>query len=275
MSQFARPLSPGDGPVSRSPERIELSVEPDEVWWGGSVGDGTMMPYGSSPFLRDLSGVDPPSCANPGMPSSQSSPLLLSTGGRIIWSQRPFSFEFGDGQLSVVGHDIQVLRHGDCLRDAFMEASARFFPPSGHAPARQLFDGAQYNTWIDQPYRPTQATVLNYVRELLDSGMPPGVVFIDDSWSPSYGTWRFDPARFPSPSEMVRQLHDWGCSVMVWVVPFVSPDSETFRQLDGRGLLLRDANGHTAVRRWWNGISALLDLSNPETISWFTANLML
>ena len=273
MSQFARLLSPGDSASTGSPERIELGIKPDEAWWGGSVADGTMMPYGRSSFSRDLASADSPDCAHPGIPSSQSSPLLLSTSGRIVWSERPFSFQFRDGQLTVVGHDIQVLSHGDCLRDAFMEASHRFFPPSGHAPAKRLFAGAQYNTWIDQPYRPTQITVLDYVCELLGSHMPPGVVFIDDSWSPSYGTWRFDPARFPSPDEMVRQLHDWGCSVMVWVVPFVSPDTDTFRQLERHGLLLRDCDGNTVVRRWWNGISAILDLSNPATISWFTCQL--
>jgi len=273
VSQLARQLSADENALNGSPECINLTVKPDEMWWGGSVADGVMMPYGGSPFDRDLSSADPVGCVEPGSPSSQSSPLLISTSGRVIWSDRPFAFEFLNGQVSVTGHDIQALAHGNCLRDAFMEASRRFFPPSGHAPAWQLFAGAQYNTWIDQPYRPTQATVLDYVRELLESEMPPGVVFIDDSWSPSYGTWRFDEARFPCPSKMVQQLHDWGCSVMLWVVPFVSPDTDTFRRLESRGLLLRDASGNTAIRRWWNGLSALLDLSNPETISWISGQL--
>ncbi len=33
--------------------------------------------------------------------------------------------------------------------------------------------------------------------------------------------------------------------------------------------LLREVNGATVVRRWWNGFSAILDLSNEEAVAWF------
>src|SRR5699024_11209499 len=45
--------------------------------------------------------------------------------------------------------------------------------------------------------------------------------------------------------------------------------SPTFRELEQSGLLLRAADGTIALRRWWNGISALLDLSDPAAITWF------
>lgn len=272
MSTLPHPLTvEGDAP-ERFEGRVELDIEKDEVWWGGSVDDAARMPFGAFPFARDL-GAPGRRGTEEGAPSTQSSPVLLSTTGRIVWSERPFSFEFRAGRLIVVGHEITVIRQGNCLRDAFLGASRRFFPPSGRTPAPELFSGPQYNTWIEQPYRPSQELVLHYVRELLDAHMPPGVVFIDDSWSPDYGTWRFDQARFPDPAAMVRQLHSWGCSVMLWLVPFVSPDSATFRHLEDRGLLLRTKDGHTAIRRWWNGLSALLDLSNPEALSWLTDQL--
>jgi alpha-glucosidase (family GH31 glycosyl hydrolase) len=99
------------------------------------------------------------------------------------------------------------------------------------------------------------------------------VIIIDDSWAPDYGTWRFDDSRFPDPAEMVDQLHDWGCSVMLWLVPFVSPDSAAFRELEHKRMLIRDSSGRSAVRRWWNGYSALLDPTNPETVAWLTTQL--
>ncbi|GAA3090039.1 hypothetical protein GCM10020001_001340 [Nonomuraea salmonea] len=115
--------------------------------------------------------------------------------------------------------------------------------------------------------------MLRFARDLLEGGMPPGVVLIDDLWAEDYGTWRFDRARFPDPAAMVAELHALGCSVMVWVVPFVSPDSAVFRELEGRGLLLRDAAGETAIRRWWNGFSATLDLTHPGAVAWITGRL--
>lgn len=246
-------------------------LEPGERWWGGAVADSRHMPYGLRPFRRDLAFHTGRAASMRG--ANQSAPLLLSSTGRIVWSDRPFAFSIAQGRLEVRGSDVRLSRGGSTLREAFREASARYFPPAGTTPARELFTGPQYNCWIEMPYTPTQEAVLTYVRRLLDEGMPPGVVMIDDSWSPDYGTWRFDPTRFPDPAAMVRRLHDWDCCIMLWVVPFVSPDSAVFRSLEHEGLLLRDGTGETAIRRWWNGYSALLDLTNPAAVAWVRGEL--
>ncbi|GAA2215951.1 glycoside hydrolase family 31 protein [Nonomuraea monospora] len=264
---------PGSAPLlERSGDELELALEAGERWWGGAVEDGLAMPFGERPFARDL-GSPRTNGSDQAAPSNQSSPVLLSTRGRVVWSERPFAFAFEDGLLRLSGRDILVSRAGGSLREAFLSASRRFFPPSGRAPAAELFSGPQYNTWIEHPYLPTQEKVLRFARDLLDAGMPPGVVFIDDLWARDYGTWRFDLARFPDPAAMIRQLHAWGCSVMLWVVPFVSPDSAAFRELERRGLLLRDRSGRTAIRRWWNGLSATLDLTAPDAVRWMTGRL--
>jgi alpha-glucosidase len=41
--------------------------------------------------------------------------------------------------------------------------------------------------------------------------------------------------------DMISRLHRMGFKVMVWLVPFVSPDSTTFRLLESQGLLLRNS----------------------------------
>ncbi len=254
-------------------DSVELLVEDGERWWGGAAEDGRHMPFGVRSFTRDLA-VPRGHGTDAAEPSGQSGPLLLSTHGRVVWSERPFTFAFDDDRrLTVTGSDVLVLRAGSSLREAFLAASGRFFPASGRTPALELVTGPQYNSWIELPHRPTQESVLRYVRSLLDAGMPPGVVIVDDSWAPDHGTWRFDGERFPDPAGMVEQLHRWGCPVMLWLVPFVSPDSATSRDLESRRLLLRDADGRTAVRRWWNGLSAVLDLSDARAVTWLTDRL--
>ncbi|HSP53611.1 MAG TPA: glycoside hydrolase family 31 protein [Cryobacterium sp.] len=248
-------------------DTLTLTLLPGEKWWGGAVADGQKMPFGAEPHRRDL-GVNAGFLADATQGANQSAPVLLSSRGRVVWSEHPFTFSFENGCLSAAGRDLVQTRAGDSLREAFRYASAAWFPPSGRAPAVQMFTGPQYNTWIELPYAPTQQGVLDYVRGILDAGFPPGPVMIDDTWSPGYGTWTFDPVRFPDPGEMTRQLREWGCPVMLWLVPFVSPDTAVFRDLHQRGLLVRGADGEVAIRRWWNGYSAVLDATNPATVAW-------
>jgi alpha-glucosidase (family GH31 glycosyl hydrolase) len=254
-------------------ETRRIPLPPDEQWWGGAVADGRAMPFGSSVHRRDLR-VNAGYPDDPNGGANQAAPLLVSSQGRYVWSDEPFEFAFTPGELVVDGVGVQ-LGQGErpTLAGAFRAASAAHFPPSGRAPAAGMFTGPQYNTWMELPYAPTQQGVLDYVRGMLDAGFPPGLVMIDDRWSRDYGVWRFDRTAFPDPAAMVDRLHEWGCSVMLWLVPFVSPDSAVFRRLEADGLLLRDADGEVAIRRWWNGFSAVLDVTNPAAVDFLCGEL--
>lgn len=259
--------------ITNTEHDVTLESFPHECWWGGNVADGRFMPYGATRFQRDLGTW----AKHPGQldeASNQSAPLLISTAGRYLWSDEPFRFAFSEGLLTAHGRriDVGVTEDGN-LRSAYLAACRRFFPPSGRMPAAQMLLKPQYNTWIEMPYHPTQDKVLGYAQSMLDANMPAGVIMIDDKWSPDYGDWTFDPAAFPDPELMIDRLHRQGFDLILWVVPFVSPDSATFRELEGRGLMLKDADGRTAIRRWWNGLSAVLDLSNPEARDWIRTQL--
>lgn len=253
---------------------LTIELEPGEYWWGGTVKDGVQMPFGAtSTYRHDLAVPRHDPAWESGDDSSQSAPLLVSTHGRVVASSRPFAFTVANGRLDVEGSDLTVLRSGSSLREGYRAASARLFPPAGRTPARRLFSAPQYNTWIETPLTPTEQSVLAYARRILDAGLEPGTLFIDDNWAPDFGTWRFDLARFPDPERLIRRLADWGFDVVLWIVPFISPDSAAFRDCERNGLLVRNSAGRTAVRRWWNGYSALLDLSEPEAVSWLTRQL--
>jgi alpha-glucosidase (family GH31 glycosyl hydrolase) len=253
--------------------RFDLLLLPGERWWGGAVADGKAMPFGSSPHRRNLATsagfIDDDTGGG-----NQSAPLLVSNRGRYVWSDDPFEFAFnGSGGFRGVGSQILSSHGASTLAGAFRAASAAHFPPAGRMPAPALLTAPQYNTWIEMPYHPTQAAVVAYVRGLLDHGFPPGVVMVDDLWSVDYGDWRYDRAKFPDPVGMAAQLHDMDCTLMLWLVPFVSPDSETFRKLHSRGWLVRRPDGEPAVRRWWNGYSSILDLTHPDAVGWLRTQL--
>lgn len=245
---------------------VELQRFPGESWWGGAVGDGDVMPFGQEAFGRDLGGW---------LGHNQGSPLLLSSAGRYVWCDEPFRFVF-DGPLIRVECETGELttgREGASLREAFTAAAARHFPPSGTYPDSALFARPQYNTWIELVYEQTQERILEYAKGIVAHGFPPGVLMIDDNWQEDYGVWRFHPSRFPDPAGLVEQLHELGFPVMLWVCPFVSPDSATFRDLERQGLLVRTVDGGTAIRKWWNGYSGLLDTTNDDAVAWLHSRL--
>jgi len=237
---------------------IELLL--DEYWWGGRAADGRSMPFGTSSFSVDLAS---------NLNGNQACPLLISSKGRYIWSEEPFFFQFEQNSLKVSGAGELISGEGhETLRGAYIYVSRTFFPPSSSIPEELLFTAPQYNLWIELLYEPTQEKVMQYAKDVLANGMPPGVIMIDDNWHEPYGTWKFHSGRFPEPKRMVQELHAMGFKVMLWVCPFVTPDSLTYRQLDQTGILLKDRDGKTAIRKWWNGYSAVLDCTNPLAVQW-------
>jgi hypothetical protein len=238
-----------------TPRHVELKLEPGEFWWGGLSVDGPRMPYGEATLFRDLAGDDR---------GNQAQPLLISNHGRYVWSEQPFAYRFGGGTLTVTSRHgtIESGRQGRTLKEAFSFVSKKYFPASGKLPDPLMFTRPQYNTWIELMYDQNEADVLKYAQAIVDRGYPPGVLMIDDNWQEDYGTWEFSARRFKDPKAMVARLHQLGFKVMLWVVPFVSPDSAVFRDLSKRGLLIMEKHTGTqsesapAIIRWWNGASA-------------------
>ena len=147
---------------------MRLSVKTDEWWWGGAVADGQEMPFGRVAHRRNLA-TSAGFADNDLAGANQSAPLLVSSAGRYIWSDQPFSFAFdGDGGLELDGHDIVLGEEGSTLATAFQAAAAKHFPASNRTPAEQMFMAPQYNTWIEMPYHPTQQLVLDYAQGVLE-----------------------------------------------------------------------------------------------------------
>ena len=259
-------------------DKIEITILSGEYWWGGLSAIGHNTPYDSETIeSNDLWGDNK---------GNQAQPLLLSSMGRYVWSETPIKYSFENGHITVTSRNgkIEFGTAGKNLRDSYNYAVANFFPPNGKIPEKLLFTKPQYNTWIELTYNQNEDDILKYAQSIIDKGYPPGVLMIDDNWQENYGTWEFSPRRFKDPKEMVKKLHNMGFKIMLWVCPFVSADTEVFRHLAKEKMLLLDADktqdvlwantkNKAAIIRWWNGASACLDLSNPNTQEWFEKKL--
>ena len=263
---------------------LRLAIQPGEGWWGGATAFGLQAPYGlnAKALSFDIRGDNY---------SNQAAPLMLSTKGRAIWSEKAFSCTITNGTMTFAGEaPITLTQEGGDLRTAFRAMAKRHFPASGKLPDLALIEKPQWNTWVELTYNQNQKDILAYAKAIKANGFPAGgVIMIDDTWQFGYGIWQFDPRRFSDPKAMCDELHADGYKVMLWVCPFVSMDSPGYREMafgltdGGRrcekgGLIM--TGGKTKYGQdeakpvdWWNGRSAILDLTHPRGVQWFAREL--
>lgn len=232
----------------------------DEYWWYGVVNEGGRMPVGRGDNciiqIGKTDSVD------------QEIPLMLSNKGRFIWSEDAYQVEIKNDVMVLDGE--VVLEQGyENLRNAYQAAMRKHFPFSGTMPEEHFFKYPQYNTWIELGYDQDEDSILEYASNIISHGYPSGILMIDEGWAEDYGQYDFKKGAFQNPAAMINKLHKMGFLVMLWMTPYISPDSSCFREVEPLGYLIKNHTGETAVRRWWNGLSAVLDLSNEDAVEWF------
>lgn len=238
----------------RNKRTLTFKISESEYFYGGATHHGSRLPFGrNSCYRADL---------RRSSAGNQAAPFYLSTKGRYIWSDAPFSIKAHRGVVKCCGEaEIILTNVGSTLKDAYMHACRTHFPPQSGVPDEVFFKTPQFNTWIELLYNHNQKDIIKYAKKMLDSGFTPGILMIDDSWQTDYGVWEFPSDRFENPKQTINQLHKMGYKVMLWIVPYFSNRCELFRELyDDQTRLIRKKNGKPLMIRWWNGTSAALDL---------------
>ncbi len=93
----------------------------------------------------------------------------------------------------------------------------------------------------------SQDEVLAVAREYRQRGLPLDIIVIDAGHWTLMGDWQFDPAQWPDPLAMARELRDMGIEAMVSVWPTINGLSRNFRRMRERGWLARTARGGQAT----------------------------
>lgn len=254
---------------------LEVRLLPGEAWWGAMDNPSAWQiegPY-SFPFALGQSfEMD----FFKETYNNNCVPFLVSSAGRYVWSDGPFKMSLKKDVLRFEGDSpVELVKAGDTLREAYLAASAAHFPPSGTIPPEELIANPQYNTWIELTYNQNQADILRYASDVVSNGFPTdAVLMVDDNWQKYYGNFEFKPERFPDPKGMIDKLHAMGFKVMFWLSPYVSPDSPEYRELEKKEYFVKDAvQDLPAMVKWWNGWSAMLDMSNPGAREWLVDKL--
>lgn len=144
---------------------------------------------------------------------------------------------------------------------------SRYADAVGHAPLLPTWAAGFWQCKLR--YR-TQDELLAVAREYQRRGLPLAVIVVDFFHWTLQGDWQFDPAFWPNPSAMVRELEAMGVKVMVSIWPTLNPLSPNFEAMKQRGLLVRNERGIVAhltlgdTRPEGNVHVVYYDPTNPE-----------
>ncbi len=247
----------------------KIKMLKDECWWGGKVPDGCDMPYDeNSDIVVDIRARS--------SENDQSASMLLSSKGRYIWNDKPFTAEFKDGEIILTddkNSPFEIKDGYETLKGAYTAVMKKHFPFSGTLPNELFFTSPQYNTWMELGTEQTTENILNYAKEILANGLPAGVLMIDGGWQEDYGVFEFHKGKIPDPAYLVYELHKLGFKVMLWTSPIVSGAGKRFKELRAKGYFVKDSEGEVAIRCWWSGFSPMIDFTNPEAVEWMHAQL--
>lgn len=253
---------------------LTVDIHDGESWWGLSNTDGSLQPF------RDYSMMDLANDSRLG----ETVPFLVSSKGRYIWCDSPFTISCGDGKFYLKSYDkpINVVKAGETLKEAYLAACKKHFPFDGTVPPEEFFVKPQFNNWIESCMMGiNQQSADTYVRAIRENGFPCGVLMIDGGWIVQHGTMRFNPETFPDGKSLFDLIRSEGYKSLLWISPYVSGDNRgtylDYRIAGARKspLLVESIEypGEECVVHWWSGKSVSLDLTNPHGLEAFAQQL--
>lgn len=162
----------------------------------------------------------------------------------------------------------QVAQYWVTTGDSVSDIMSNYVDATGHAPPLPYYASG---FWQCRLRYKSQQEVLDVAREYKRRGLPLDIIVIDYFHWNRHGDWKFDPAAFPDPAGMVKELREMGVEIMVSIWPTLQPDSENFEEMERKGLLLRNARGPAVHHRFYDNprITETLyithyDATNPE-----------
>ena len=132
-----------------------------------------------------------------------------------------------------------------------------------------LLPKATYGFIQSKAIYPTQDQVLEVARKYRQKKLPLDVMVVDFLNMTRQGELDLDPARWPDPAAMNRELHAMGVGTMLSVWPHFSAGTQFYDMLQSKGWLIHNREGVPDVGGFKPTIGPNLDTTNPEAANWF------
>lgn len=145
--------------------------------------------------------------------------------------------------------------------DTPAEIMRKYAGLTGHAPR---FPRWASGFWQSKLRYEDQDELLKVAREYKRRGIPLSAIVIDYFHWTEQGEWKLDPNYWPDPEGMCKELDGMGVKPVVSIWPTINPNSENFKYMDERNMLLRTERGQYGVFDFY-GQQTYIDPTNPET----------
>ncbi|XP_053670706.1 myogenesis-regulating glycosidase [Anopheles nili] len=124
----------------------------------------------------------------------------------------------------------------------------------------------------------TEMAIYNYTESIIALGyLRLGHVLVNEFWQRIIGDYHLDSERFPTLDETVNILHRRGFRVSLTIQPFISTESNNFREAVAKKLLIFERESERsipALTRYKSATSAgVLDVTNNASIPWLADQL--
>ncbi|MGB6682035.1 MAG: TIM-barrel domain-containing protein, partial [Candidatus Acidiferrum sp.] len=116
---------------------------------------------------------------------------------------------------------------------------------------------------------PTQDQLMAVAKGYRDRNLPLGVVVVDFLNMTKQGELDLDPARWPDPAAMNKQLHSMVIATLLSVWPHFSPGTRYYDMLREKGWLVHTADGAPDFGSFKDVIGPNIDTTNPGAAKWW------
>jgi alpha-D-xyloside xylohydrolase len=115
----------------------------------------------------------------------------------------------------------------------------------------------------------SQDEILSVAKGYRERHLPADIIVVDFLYYTKMGQMDMDPAKWPDPEAMNRQLHDTGFKSMISIWPRFAKGSRYYEMLVKKGWFENDADGTPTNGRHMDRVGSDIDTTNPDAAKWF------
>ncbi|MBO4688852.1 MAG: alpha-xylosidase [Clostridiales bacterium] len=206
--------------------------------------------------------------------SSRGYGVLVNTPGRVSYEiANDCTSEAGpEGisartQFSVAGESMEYILIGGASMKHVLDLYSEMIGRAALPPAWS------FGSWISTPVLEEfdEETILDLLEKNKAMNMPLSVIHLGPFWMKGFewSSLLWDDKRFPNPKDMIKEIHENGIRVCLWISPYISQKSPLFQEGFDGNYYINLGNGDLWQTDCSQAGSGLVDFTNLVARAWY------